>query len=244
MNKSKDLSQEDYDNEGLDNEIDNDGDVEQTARNFLQKRQRTLIIIGIALVAVIGIIFYLKHRSDENNKAASIALSRVMPYYNSGAYEAALKGDPRARVRGEQIIGLAQIADEYSSTDAGKLAALLAGNAYLAGGKADDANRYFDIASKAESEIVEKGAAAGRAAALELKGSWGEAAKLYEEAANFSKENRSKTRYMLYAGLCYERAKDNANAEKAFRAAIDYDETGELATYAKQGLTRLGMKIE
>ena len=108
------------------------------AYNFFEKNsQRILLYGGIFVVVILAAIFYVKHKSQQNQTAA-VELSRVMNMYDSGNYLEAIQGRP-----GTPIIGLKKIVDEYGSTENGETAKIYLANAYEFLGKTEDAYKYY-----------------------------------------------------------------------------------------------------
>lgn len=214
------------------------------AKNWVEKNLM-LIVAVIAGVAVLigGYAWYSKY-SAENEELASLALSRVKSYYEAGDYQKALNGDPSKTVRGEQVIGLQAIVDEYGGTNASKVASLYAGNALLALNKASEAESYFDKASGSSSEIVAVGGKSGVAACKEQAGDYQSAAGIYEGMISQAEKTGSKDRTLLMAGLSYEKAGNKEKAEKMYRDLLAEFENSELVGEAKSGLVRIGTVLD
>lgn len=216
----------------------------QNVRTKLQENVK--LIGGITAVVVLAVAAFLYFRSQQETKVTSAALelSRVREYYEAGDYEKALKGDPSRKVRGQSIYGLEKIARDYSGTETGEVAALYAGNAYMAQRKADLAIKYFEDANDSDSPLVRTGANAGLAAAREEKGDFKSAAELYEKAATEGSEIGLGERYKYFAALAYEKSNNKEKAEKLYREIIGENEYSEFSGQAKGALVRLGTIIE
>lgn len=222
------------------NEIQEESGLE----SFVKKNRNYLIgaVVIIALIAISAV--FLFKSSTEKSEEASLKLSRVLPYYEQEQFMNALNGDKTRKMRGEAIVGLVKIVDDYEGTDAGKLAALYAGNCYLNLNKAKESVKYFEIASGSNSFIVMEGANAGLGKAEELQGKLKEASSSYEKAAEYAGEDEVKARYYLYSALCYEKGKDKENAIKFFQEVVNLSPQSEFSDMAKAGLTRLGIIID
>jgi len=188
--------------------------------------------------------FYLRNKSINDSQRASVLLTRVMEYYEAADYEKALNGDPNRTYVGEPVKGLKFIADEFGSTDQGKIAALYAANALFNTEKQKESNKYFEQAAGSSADIIKMGGIAGLASVEEFEGKYKEAAEKYIEASQLSDVDNIKTRYLFYAGLCFEKANDKKQAEQYFREVIKTSEFGEFSALAKSGLTRIGTIIE
>ena len=153
--------------------------------NFIEKVQRiveengkliTWISLGIVIVTVLFfVIKWQIEKSDiESIEKSSVALNRVLPFYQSKDYHKALMGDSLKKVRDEQIIGLIQIANEYSGTEQGKAAALYAADCYFNLEKYNEAIDYYKKASKSESNLILEGAYSGLAVCYEFQNNFNE----------------------------------------------------------------------
>ncbi len=203
----------------------------------------TSVALGIVFVGYIGLNSYLNSQAEKQREAAT-ELSRIRPYYESGDYQVALDGDPSKSIRGASIIGLAQIAGEYADTEAGKLAALYAGQASRMIGDYTQAEKYFDMAGSAEATMTRIGAQAGLAACKAKSEQFSEAAGLYEQASTLAKDTGNDEHYQLYAAMLYERAGETGEALRMYKGIISSNEFSEFAGEAKSGLVRLGASID
>ncbi len=240
--KKRDLKQ--VDDSLLESEGTDSVNEESSAGAFIQKNSKIIIAVSAVVILLIVIGFYLRNKSINDSQRASVLLTRVMEYYESADYEKALNGDPERTYLGEQVKGLKYIADEFSGTDQGKIAALYAGNALFNIDKAKESQKYFELASKSSAEMIKMGGIAGIASIYENEGKYKEAAKEYVEASQISSVDNIKVRYLYFAGLCFEKSNDNKHAEQYFREVIKLNEFGEFSSLAKSGLIRIGTIIE
>lgn len=217
-------------------------------QQWIEQNSKKVMIISIAVIAVTVGFFVIKgiieKNNEEKNLKSSVALNRVLQYFSSGDYQKALDGDPNATVRGEKIIGLKAIADEYSGYDAGKIAALYAGNCLIMMNRHSEAEKYFDIASGSDSKMLQMGAYAGLGSVDEVKGDFNSALKNYEKATELAGNDDSKFRYTYYTGLCYEKINNKQKAEEMYRYILDEAKNSEFIRFAKMGLVRIGTIIE
>lgn len=240
--KKRELNQKDA--EFLNENTDSAESMTENEPNFIEKNGKIIILISIAVIVVIGVTLFLRHQSEKNTERASVLLTRVMEYYETGDYPKALNGDPTKTYLGEEVKGLLYIADEFSGTDQGKVAALYAANALFNSEKYSESKKYFELAQKSSAEIIKQGALAGLAATYETENNFAEAAKLYKNASQMTDEDNTKSRYLFYAGLCYEKGGDTKQAEAHYRDILKISEFGEFGILAKSGLTRIGTIIE
>lgn len=232
------------------NEQDNEEfDSEQVSTNngvetFIKKYKIQLIFL-VGLIAVVAIIavFWFGSGSAKEEKA-SLYLSRIMPVYDSQSFETALKGDKTRKVRGEMIYGLEYIANEFSGTESGKIAAFYAGKCYMELDKNNEALKYFETATGSSSSIIKQGVYSAIAVIKEHQNRPNEAAEMYLKAAGFAIEKEVKARLYLYAAMNYSKVKDKQNAEKNYKEVIGLSEFSEYGDFAKMGLTELGIVID
>ncbi len=242
MKKNKD-----FDNENINEQESNRTGslyMQGQAEGFIQKNSKIIIIASVVIIAVAGILLFMRYQAREAEQKASVLMSRVVPYFETGDYDKALNGDPEKMFMGERVLGLKYIADEYKSTSQGKVASLYTGVIYLKKDSYDEALRYFETAGEADSKLIRMGGLAGIATINEYKGNLKDAAKKYFEASQFAEDDYTKSRYMFYAALCYEKSGDNTNAEKNYRSIIDEIQINEFTPMAKSGLIRIGTIIE
>ena len=229
-------------------QIDSEENKVVRFQNFIENNRKLVVSVSVGIVAITVLFFIIKSwaekKSEENVKMASVALNRILEYYNKSDYMKSLYGDSTKLIRGQKVIGLIAIIDEYGSTAQGDIAKLYAGNCYLGLQKSKDAVNYFDEASDAESKVVRMGAKAGLGAANEMAGNYKQAAEDYEKAAELSDNDDVRFRYVYFSGLCYEKIGDKKTAEQKFRQIVNESMYSEYANFAKIGLTRLGTIIE
>ncbi|MDA3844619.1 MAG: hypothetical protein PF588_09665, partial [Candidatus Kapabacteria bacterium] len=100
-------------------------------QNYMAKNGKKLLVtavVSILLIVVLSMVWNNYQASaDQDMEDAAVATNRVMKFYAAGEYEKALNGDDTKTIRGEKIIGLTEIADNYAASIQGKTAALYAG---------------------------------------------------------------------------------------------------------------------
>ena len=92
------------------------GNVITRSEEFIQKNQKTLTIVLVAILVLIALIFGLRKWvfQPRENRAAE-EMFAAEQWFNQGDFEKALNGDDTYR-------GFVSVAEKYSSTKAGKLA--------------------------------------------------------------------------------------------------------------------------
>lgn len=219
------------------------GDEQHSGMGDMVKKFGTVIIVlSLLIVAFSGYYFWNKQKTAEESQKATIAIKGIMPFMESEEYDKALNG--AVSETGEKLMGLVKIADEYSGLAQGDLAAMYAGNAFLLKGDYTKAAEYFEKAKDAESKEVKMGSLAGIGASLEYQGKMEEAAKSYEAASALTEQEIIKSRYLLFAGLNYENAKNKEKAVGIYQEVLNINRFSEFAGMAKSGLIRLGTKID
>ena len=204
------------------------------------------IFAGIALVitaVIVGGYWYVSN-AEVKNEEASTHLSRIRGVFESGQFEAALTADTVSPVGQAKVLGLLDISSQYGDTDAGKVAALMAGNALANLGRFDEAQPQFDIANGSGTQVVEVGAMQGLAACKEASGDYEGAADMYEQAGQRGLKTGLEGACFYKAGLCYEKAGNTDKAGELYRTVAKKYEISEVAPSAKAGLARLGMAID
>ncbi len=194
---------------------------ERTVHYVEDNRNLLLGIVAAIIVAVLLVVGFLAWRANQAEKA-SAALAEPVRLYEAGDYEQALQGT------GDQP-GLIAVADEYSSTRPGALAAYYAGDALFRLGRYDEALEYFDDYDGSDS-FVAASALAGQAAIYEQKGEYVRAAGLFREAADAYENPAIAPGYLLSAVRNYAEAGNAAEARSAFeRLQNDFPQAPEVS---------------
>ena len=217
-------------------------------QRFVENNRKLVMWVSFGIVAVTVLFFVIRSwsekKSEENMKMASVALNRILDYYNKADYMKSLYGDSTKMIRGQKVIGLIDIIDEYGGTEQAEIAKLYAGNCYLGMQKSREAISYFEKAIGADSKMVMMGANAGLGAANEMAGNYKTAIDNYDKASELADIEDVKFRYIYFSGLCSEKIGDKKTAEVKFRQILVESTYSEFTNYAKIGLTRLGTIIE
>jgi tetratricopeptide (TPR) repeat protein len=229
--------------------LENNEEVENTVEvlsdaEAQRKRAIQFAVAGLAVLAVLigGFLFY-RYTKQNTEKEAALKLSRIRPFYDAGQLEVAL-GGVSGTIRGENVVGLTAISSQYGSSESGRLAALYAGNALASLGRYSEAERYFDQATAASSDITKMGALAGLASCRATGNQHAAAAKLYEDAAAIGAKLGDEDRYKLFAALHYEKDGQKDKALALYRAIATSPEFSEAVNDAKAGIIRLGATLE
>ena len=122
---------------------------------FAMKYRKAIIIaVAAIIIAVVGGFLYQAYVAQPREDKASTALAKGQEYFDAEQFDKALKGD------GTDYMGLLNIINDYSSTDAANLANLYAGLCYANLNKWNDAVKYLDAYSPADDAMVSPAAIA------------------------------------------------------------------------------------
>ena len=174
---------------------------------FIEDNQKTLSIITLALILIVGGYWGLKKLYFQPLEQEALnSIYAAQNYFERDSFKLALNGDGNS-------LGFLDVIDEYGSTDPGELAQYYAGICYLHIGDYEQAIEYLsDFSSDDELINATKDGAIGDAN-LEL-GNKEEAISYYEKAADIDNEVTAPT-YLMKLGLLYE---DMGNKSKALEA--------------------------
>ena len=197
------------------------GNIITRSEEFIQKNQKTLIIIVAAILVVVLAVFGLRkwYFQPRENRAAE-EMFAAEQWFAQGDFEKALNGDDTFR-------GFLSVADSYSGTKAGNLARYYAGAAYLHMGNFDEAIHWLkkykghDTFSRPLAEMM-------LADAYMEKGETATAARLYTTAAAMSDNFITAPSALFKAGMAYMMLEDNTKALECFqKVKKNYPESTE-----------------
>lgn len=166
---------------------------------FYEKNKATVIGGGIAIVAVIALaIGYFVHMHQQENQAQML-LSTAEQSFMVGDFDTALYGDDEA------TLGFVQIANNFSRTNAGKLANYYAAVSEYELGNYESALEFIKRYDKPRG-ILGVSPTTLHAVILTELSRYDEAAAMFERAANMD-DNPSTTPYnLLEAAYAHEAA--------------------------------------
>jgi tetratricopeptide (TPR) repeat protein len=175
------------------------------SEKFIEKNQKILtIIIGSAVVIVLGIFAFQKLYIAPREKSAQSQMFMAQKYFEEDSLNKALNGDG-------QNPGFLEIIDDFSMTKASNLAKYYTGIIYLKQGKFEDAITYlkkFD----SDDEFVGPMATGGIGDAYMELGQKDKALDYYLKAANLKENDLTTPLYMMRAAFVYE---DQGKFDKA-----------------------------
>jgi predicted negative regulator of RcsB-dependent stress response len=210
------------------------------------RSQAKPVIVGVVVIVLIAVgYWWYSSTQAERNAEAATQLSRVRGAFEVGEFNKALVGGDSLPMYGaDKVMGLLDISEQYEGTDAGAIAALMAGNALANLGRIGEAAAQFERAQSSDAEVVKVGAMKGLALVQEDAGNYADAAALYEKAAAQGAKTGLEDDCFYKAGLCYEKAKSNEKAAEMYRTVVKKFEMSESSGLARLGLARLGMGID
>jgi tetratricopeptide (TPR) repeat protein len=182
----------------------------QSISDYYSQNSKKVNYILIGFLAVIGLgIYWTSFYKPAQEKAAAEKLAKLHYYFKNDSMNVVLKG-----FKPFKVVSAPSIADDYSSTRAGKEAALMAGIAYIKTAKFKEALEYLDKTS-AKDDLLSASVIALKGSCKSEMGNLGDAASLFEQAAAVS-ENEFAAMYLKKAGIHHELNKDYSAALKCY----------------------------
>ena len=174
--------------------------IEETltkTEQFIEDNQKNLMTgVGIIIGLIAVIIGYQNLYLAPLEKEAQADMYMAELYFQKDSFNLALNGDG-------QYLGFVDIADEYSSTKAGKLANYYAGLSYLNSGDFESTIEYLEDFSS--DDIILSSLALGCIgdAYMELSDT-DNALSYYEDASSYSDNEFTTPRYMIKQAMIHE----------------------------------------
>lgn len=196
------------------------------AQSFFDKN-RTLILglIGGVVAVILGVVGW-KYYTSTQNEEAQVSIFPSVYEFESDSLSKALKGDGAN-------LGLAAVADEYGSTDAGNLAAFYAGVASLKQGKYDAAIDHLKDFSSNDLLVQGRAYALLGDAYLEKK-EVGEAITQYRKAAEYKPNKYFTPMYLMKLAAAYEVNKQSKEALDTYSEIVEkYPQSAEYLSAKK-----------
>lgn len=197
------------------------GNVITRSEEFIQKNQKTLIIVVAAILVVILAIFGLrKWVFQPRETRAAEEMFAAEQWFGQGDFEKALNGDDTFR-------GFLGVIDNYGCTKAANLAKYYAGASYLRLGDYDQAIHWLKKYNGKDT-FTRPLAKMMLADAYLEQGKTAEAAKLYTAAAVMDDNYITAPTALFKAGVAYLMLEDNAKALDCFqKVKKNYPESTE-----------------
>lgn len=185
--------------------VKNEGDerlesIETTLSNtelFIEKNQKTIIIVlAVLIIAVLAVFGVKKYYLEPREKDAQAAIFHAEQYFENDNFASALNGDGN-------YLGFINVIDEFGGTKTANLAKYYAGVCYLNTGDFNNAIKYLKEFKGKDVIVASLALGAMGDAYMELD-NVAEAAKCYESAAVKAENGFTSPMYLLRAGMAYE----------------------------------------
>jgi len=185
------------------------GEVISKSELFIEKNQKIIMIVVIAILVVIGGFFgYKKFILEPKEVTASSEMFAAEQYFKNDNMDKALNGDGKH-------LGFITIIDKYGNTKSGNLAKFYAGSAYLTKGEFQKAIEYLEDYNSKDAFLGNQAKAMVGDCYMELN-KIDDAIKSYNKALD--NPNDMTTPFVLYKlGLAYEVKKDNKKALESYK---------------------------
>jgi len=206
------------------------------SEKFIEKNQKILtIVIGSAVVIVLGVFAFQKLYIAPREKAAQGQMFVAQKYFEQDSLNKALNGDAN-------YPGFLDIIDEYSMTKSANLANYYAGIIYLKQGKFEDAITYlkkFD----SNDEFVGPMATGGIGDAYMELGEKDKAVEYYLKASSQQVNDLTSPLYMMRAAFVYEELGNYDKAvelyEKIQKEHVKSTEARDIDKYIEQAKAKI-----
>lgn len=182
--------------------------------HYVEENKNTLLIVaGILVVLFAGYFGVTRLYLEPLNEEGMDLIWKAEYWFEIDSLDKALVGD-------EAYYGFEYVADEYSSTEAGALAAYYAGQIYMKKGDFETAIAYLKNADLDDAIVgaVAKGTIGD--AYVEL-GDYGQALSYYDKAISHSENMLTTPIYLKKAGLVYEDQGDFSKALSSYQRIKD-----------------------
>lgn len=213
--------------------IENPAILVSKTEEFLKdkkKRNFTVIIGSLLILAVVALFFYRGHIEAQNTEAQEEMFQAVY-FYEADSLSKALNGDGLN-------YGFLKIIGDYPRTDAANLANFYAGSIYMNLGEYKSAVRHLKEFSSSDYLVQARAYSLIGDGYME-QGQYAEAASSYEQAVDY-KPNESYTPvYLKKLALAQENAGNYTEAAEAYGAIIEDYFKSRLVQDAKKHKARL-----
>lgn len=175
---------------------------------YEENKNYIFIALGVIAVAVAGFWWYNSNKAAKNEEANNLIWKQENNFANDN-FQAAIDGDINAA-------GYAMIADEYSGTSAGEIAAYNMGVSYLNLGKFNEAIATLEGVSFNDVIVgaIAKGALGDAYSEL---GEIDNAISSYKAAVNHSDNEFTVPIYLKKLALAHEQVEENDKAIAAYK---------------------------
>ncbi len=197
-----------------------------------EHKNTILIAAGILVVLFVGYFAVTRFYLDPKSQEGMDLIWKAEYWFEIDSLDKALYGD-------ESYYGFEYIASEYSTTNAGSLAAYYAGVINLQQGEFERAIAYLKAADLEDNVAGAMAKGAIGDAYVEL-GNYKEALSYFEKAISHSDNSLSSPMFLKKAALIYEDLGDFKNALKNYQLIKDKYPTSPEANNVESYIARVG----
>jgi tetratricopeptide (TPR) repeat protein len=166
--------------------------------SFFNANRTMILSLSVTVIVVIGVLIGYRFYAEGQEQEAQNYLAAAEQNYSASDYQTALNGDEYTL-----SYGFIAIANDYSGTNAGNLATYYASVSHFKLDNYEEALGYIQE-YKHPKGIMGVGSVSFHATLLKLNGSLEKAAKKYEEAANWDKNDSTTPFNLLKAANVYK----------------------------------------
>lgn len=185
--------------------------LNQSEALFLKYKNAIIGAVVAVVVIVAGFSLYKNYVSGPAELKASTALAKGQEMFQAQQYEKALNGDSTG------YAGLVNIANEYSSTDAGNLANLYAGLCYANLEKWQEAAQYLEKFDGADDQMITPAALGALGNAYAHLEQLDKAVSTLVKAAGKADNNSLSPTFLIQAGQILESQNKKDEALKLYK---------------------------
>jgi tetratricopeptide (TPR) repeat protein len=205
------------------------------AELYIEKNQKKLTyIVGALVLLVGGIMVYKNLVQAPREKEAQSLIWQAENYFKVDSFQIALYGN-------ESVMGFAEFVDEYGSTKSGNLAKGYAGFCSLKLGEYKEAIDYLED-YKTEDPIVGPLAKSGIGDAYSELKQYDKAVDYYMQAAELSNHELISPKFLMKAGLVYEKLGKKDKALEVYTQIKEKYDTSPEASMIDKYITRVSYK--
>ncbi len=183
------------------------------AEHWIEENPKIVFGLLGAIVLIIGGYFGYRHWIGSQDDQAQKDMFQAIRYFEADSLNLALNGDGNN-------LGFLQIIDDYSMTDAGKLANFYVGFIYLKQGKFKPAILYLEDFKAKDLLVQARAYSLIGDAYMELK-EYEKAVTYYNQAADYKPNKFFSPAYLMKAAIAYEKLNQNEKARQVYQKIID-----------------------
>jgi len=205
-----------------------------------ENQQYIYIIVGVAIVAVLGYLGYTRFVNEPNQAEAANEMAQAETYFANALNSSGAQRDSLFTMSlngGEGKYGFIDIIDNYGNTDAANIATYNAGFAYLNTGNYQEAINYLED-FKSDDEVLSALATGGIGDAFMQLEQPAEALDYYDKAASMRSNEFTTPKFLLKAAITALEVGEPKEAEDYLQKLKDKypnaPEAGQVAIYMGQ----------